>query len=97
MVTASISRLKAKMHEYIALVRSGEEILVTQRGKAVARIMPIEAISNFDTKRIELSCRGILKLGKGHISDELLKDLPVVNISDEDIFRISEWERAESS
>ena len=97
MLTASISRLRVKMHEYIALVKSGEEILVTQRGKAVARIIPIDAISDSDAKRIELSHRGILKLGKGRISDELLKDLPVVNLSDEDISRISEWERTEFS
>jgi len=34
----SISELKAKLSEFIALVQSGEEVLVTDRGRPVARI-----------------------------------------------------------
>ena len=34
----SISELKAKLSEFIALVQSGEEVVVTDRGRPVARI-----------------------------------------------------------
>ncbi len=34
----AISELKAKLSEFIALVQSGEEVVVTDRGRPVARI-----------------------------------------------------------
>lgn len=41
MKRASISTLKAKLSQYIDAVRQGEEILVTGRGRPVARLAPI--------------------------------------------------------
>ncbi len=38
---ASISTLKAKLSQYLDAVKAGEEILVTERGKPVARISPV--------------------------------------------------------
>lgn len=37
----AISELKAKLSEYLKAVRAGEEVIVTDRGKPVARIAPI--------------------------------------------------------
>lgn len=37
MRSAAISRLKASLSEYIDVVKAGEELLVTDRGKPVAR------------------------------------------------------------
>ena len=36
-----ISKLKAKLSEYLEAVRAGEEIIVTDRGRPVARIAPV--------------------------------------------------------
>ena len=36
-----ISKLKAKLSEYLEAVRAGEELIVTDHGKPVARIAPI--------------------------------------------------------
>jgi len=36
-----ISKLKARLSEYLKVVRAGEEVIVTDRGKPVARIAPI--------------------------------------------------------
>src|SRR3972149_3516162 len=41
MRSAAISRLKASLSEYIDVVKAGEEVLVTDRGKPVARIVPV--------------------------------------------------------
>ncbi len=38
---ASISKLKAKLSQYLDAVRGGEEILVTDRGRPVARLAPL--------------------------------------------------------
>lgn len=41
MKRAPISELKARLSEYLKVVRAGEEVIVTDRGKPVARIAPI--------------------------------------------------------
>ena len=41
MTRVPISKLKAKLSEYLEAVRAGEELIVTDHGKPVARIAPI--------------------------------------------------------
>lgn len=41
MTTASISELKARLSAYLEIVRRGDEVLVTDRGRVVARLAPI--------------------------------------------------------
>jgi prevent-host-death family protein len=41
MIRVSISELKAKLSEYLEAVRVGEEVIVTDRGRPVARIAPV--------------------------------------------------------
>ena len=43
-----ISELKARLSEYLAGVRAGEEIIVTDRGRPVARIAPVKSESGVD-------------------------------------------------
>ena len=40
MATASIAELKAKLSAYLDVVKSGEEVIVTERGHAIARVVP---------------------------------------------------------
>lgn len=96
MKTAAISKLKATISEWIALVKAGEEVLITERGKAVARIVPVTGPQKENARRMELSRRGIIKPGKGKIRAELLKDLPLAQIPDADIQRVINADREES-
>ena len=41
MRTASISDLKARLSAFLDLVRDGDEVLVTDRGRPVARLIPV--------------------------------------------------------
>jgi len=43
MKTTAISELKAHLSDYLKQVKSGNEVLVTDRGKPVARIVPISS------------------------------------------------------
>jgi len=40
MTTASVAELKAKLSAYLEVVKAGEEVVVTERGHAVARVVP---------------------------------------------------------
>jgi len=64
MKVVGIRELKAKLSEYIRRVRSGEDVLVTDRGKVVAELRPPrglvpEAQSGMD----ELGGKGLVELG----------------------------------
>jgi prevent-host-death family protein len=43
MKTATVSRLKASLSEYLAGVREGESLIVTDRGRPAAKIIPCAA------------------------------------------------------
>jgi prevent-host-death family protein len=38
----NISELRSSLPSYLSRVKKGEEILVTSRGKAIARIVPVQ-------------------------------------------------------
>ncbi len=40
--TASISELKAKLSAFLDVVRQGNEVLVTDRGRLIARLTPVQ-------------------------------------------------------
>jgi prevent-host-death family protein len=50
MERADVAQLKARLSDYLARVQHGEEVLVLQRGKPIARIIPIDhsALSSDD-------------------------------------------------
>lgn len=50
MKTVSITELKAKLSQWIDTVREGEEVLVTNRGRPVARIQPVEGWEDLDAR-----------------------------------------------
>ena len=93
MRTAAVSKLKATLSEHLGYVKAGEEVLVTERGKPVARIVPVGDLPNDDPRRRDLIRRGILRPGKGRISRALIERLPVVRVPDDVIARIMDEER----
>lgn len=68
-MTVGVAELKAKLSEYLSRARAGEEVVVTDRGRPVARIGPAEPA--VDEHLAELQRAGVVKIGTG-ISDEFL-------------------------
>jgi prevent-host-death family protein len=56
METAGVAELKAKLSAYLERVKAGEEVIVTERGKAIARVIPFSRIEPLtdDEERAEL-------------------------------------------
>ncbi len=40
MVTAGIKELKNQLSRYIAIVKKGDDVLITERGRVIARVVP---------------------------------------------------------
>lgn len=56
MTTASISELKARLSAFLDIVRQGEEVLVTDRGRLIARLIPVRG-GDLEESRRELLLR----------------------------------------
>lgn len=74
MESAGVADLKARMSEYLARVKSGEEVLVTDRGRPVARLVPvgIETMADDETERTRLrpmEREGLVRLGSGRLPE----------------------------
>lgn len=72
MRTAGIAELKARLSEYLDQVKSGHEVLVTERGSPIAKLVPLKGAVKKDSRRERLARAGLLILGRGRIRKELL-------------------------
>ncbi len=60
MKTVKISDLKARLSAHLQHVRDGEEILICDRNKPVARLSPIR-LEDYSQQEQRLIARGVLK------------------------------------
>jgi prevent-host-death family protein len=90
MRTVNISELKARLSAHIQHVRDGEELLVCDRNKPVARIIPCSAEDESERVR-RLIARGVLLPPRKKRRSSL--PAPAGNVSDEAMERIWREER----
>ncbi len=69
--TASVVELKARLSEHLRLVKAGHEVIVTERGVPVARILPLDDSERRSTRRFRLSRSGVVKAGRGRLAAAL--------------------------
>jgi len=70
MKTAAVSALKASLSEYLAGVKAGEEIIVTDRGKPIAKLMPLQpGDTEMPDELRNLERAGLVRIGTGKIPD----------------------------
>jgi prevent-host-death family protein len=67
MKTVTVSKLKASLSEYLRLVKAGDEVLVTERGRPVAKLVPAAGPAAFPAHLVEMEKQGLLKLGSGKL------------------------------
>ena len=67
MKIAAVSKLKAYLSEYLNQVKAGNEILITDRGKPVARLMPISRTKPTEASLTRMEKQGLIKLGSGKL------------------------------
>src|SRR3989441_9852805 len=68
MKTAAVSKLKAGLSEYLARVKAGEEVIVTERGKPIAKIVPFGGSqAEIPAHLLEKARAGLIRLGSGKL------------------------------
>ena len=73
---AAVSELKASLSEYLDRVKRGHEVVVTDRGRPIAKLVPFKVEGPDAEQRLELAGRGIIQLGNGAVSEEFMKPSP---------------------
>lgn len=73
MKTAGVAELKARLSEYLATVKAGGEVLITERGKPIARISPVETEMSFPAHLVEMAKQGLVKLPTKKLDREFLR------------------------
>ncbi len=74
MKSASVSKLKATLSEFLAKVKTGEEVMITERGKAIAKIIPIPHKETAIPPHLqELARAGLVRLGSGKLPRDFWK------------------------
>ncbi|MGH7311192.1 MAG: type II toxin-antitoxin system Phd/YefM family antitoxin [Candidatus Rokuibacteriota bacterium] len=63
--SVGVARLKAALSRYLAQVKAGEEVIVTERGRPIARIVPLsrEATAGL----VNLARAGLVRIGSGRL------------------------------
>jgi prevent-host-death family protein len=71
MITASVTQTKTSLSEYLSIVKkTGDDVLITERGKIIARITPARHGDTLEDARMEqLELAGLVKVGKGCIPE----------------------------
>ena len=68
MKTAKVSELKASISEYLSKVKAGEEVLVTDRGKPIAKIIPLKRGDiEIPAHLLTLEKAGLVRIGAGRL------------------------------
>ena len=72
----SVSDLKAQLSEQLRHVKEGETLVVTERGRAVARIVPVEGADRYEADLMRLMEAGALRPGTGTLDPAFWELVP---------------------
>jgi prevent-host-death family protein len=67
MKTTTVSKLKASLSKYLRSVKAGKEVLVTERGRPVAKLTPVASSNLLPDHLLEMEKQGLVKLGSGKL------------------------------
>lgn len=75
MRTTNIAELKNHLSSFLADVKRGEEILISDRNQPIAKIVPLHNTSDFSAEELALAAAGILRLPEeAEVSASFLKE-----------------------
>ena len=73
MISAGIKELKNNLSRYLSLVKKGEDILITERGKAIARIVQ----ENSKSRSIRQALGPLIEKGSITLPSQMIdKEIP---------------------
>ena len=68
MTTATVSKLKASLSGYLRRVKAGEEVLVSERGRPIAKLVPVTGADALPDHLAEMVRQGQARVGSRRLS-----------------------------
>lgn len=94
MQTVNIADLKNNLSAWLEQVRNGEELLVKDRNRPIARVMPLLSGENLDAEEEALVAAGLMRLPMREKNNDFL-EMSAPQVSMEDIQAVIRAERDE--
>jgi prevent-host-death family protein len=94
MQTVNIADLKNNLSAYLKKVKSGTELIVKDRNRPVARLVPLSGAENLDAEEAALVAGGLMRLPVKVKSDDFLA-LPAPRVASAEIQAVIRAERDE--
>ena len=94
MQTVNIADLKNNLSAYLEQVKNGEELIVKDRNRPVARLIPLTSGEDLDAEEEALVAAGLMRLPLKEKSDDFLA-LPAPQVAMADIQAVLRAERDE--
>ena len=94
MRTVNIAELKNNLSAYLKQVKNGAELIVKDRNRPVARLVPLTAGADLDAEEEALVAAGLMRLPVKEKSDDFLA-LPAPQVAMADIQAVILAERDE--
>ena len=95
MTTVNIAELKNRLSHYLRQVREGDEILIRDRNRPVAKIIPLSGSNDFAAEELALASAGKLRLGQERLRLNSFMSLPRGRITLRRAAKVVEDEREE--
>ncbi len=74
MKTAAVSKIKSSLSEYLLKVKAGEEVIITDRGKPIAKIVPLKrGETEIPPHLLMLEKAGLAHIGKNNLPEDFWK------------------------
>jgi prevent-host-death family protein len=73
MTKVGVARLKAQLSRYLEVAKHGEEVVITARGRPVAKLVALRGAERAESRRERLARAGLLVLGSGRLRPALRK------------------------
>lgn len=74
MQTINATELKSQLAHYLQQARQGSEIVIKERNRVIARLVPPEPATDFDEELLALAALGVLKLPEQPLTEEELEE-----------------------
>ena len=95
MATVNIADLKNNLSAHLERVRAGEELLIKDRNRPIAKIVPLASGEDLDAEEMELAAMGLARLPTGNLPASFWKS-PAPRVSFKDAVAAVVSERDES-
>lgn len=74
MKVAGVAELKSRLSLYLAAVKLGEEVTVTDRGEPIARLVPLDPTARHQRRLQELARLGLVRLPRRKVTAQEILD-----------------------